>query len=53
MAKHNFNKEFDSRNVPEEQLGPLENGFPDPDKRVSIRKELDEADAAEKRIFRR
>lgn len=34
-------------------LGPLENGFPDPDKTVSIEDDLAEQNRKEKQIFRR
>lgn len=34
-------------------LGPLENGFPEPDKRVTIAPDLEEHDRKEKAIFGR
>ena len=54
MAKHTFNKDFDTHNVPKGTLGSLEEGMPEnPNKHINIRTDLDDLDTKEKRIFRR
>ena len=54
MAHLKSERRFDSHNVPPGKLGPLDNGMAnEQSKMITIRPLLDEADEAEKRIFRK
>ena len=54
MAKHIFNKHFDERNPQQDTLGGIvDNASFDRDKIVTVREDLDELNAREKRMFRR